>query len=99
MCSPKNKLSIKQDLFELFINPFSCKIQMFKVTLMVSYLSQKNWKSSAIFHRRTMAMAAMDMVFIGGFREWAFIWKNVRRGSPLYFSRKPPLLLGPDAQS
>ncbi len=45
-----------------------------------------------------MAMAAMNMVSAGGFRGQAFIEEDVRRGSPLYFDRKPPSL-GPDDQS
>ncbi len=43
-------------------------------------------------------MAAMNMVFAGGLRGYAFIQEDVRRGSPLYFARKPPFL-GPDDQS
>ncbi len=39
MCSPKKKLSNKTNLSSL--DPFSCKIQVFQVTVKVSYFSEK----------------------------------------------------------
>jgi hypothetical protein len=70
MCSPWTKLSNKTNVSSL--NPFSYKIQIFKVRVKVSYFLRNLWKSLTIFHGRTMAMAAMNMVSTGGFSGVSF---------------------------
>jgi hypothetical protein len=81
MCGPIIKLSIKTNVSSL--NPFSCKIQIFKVRVKVSYFFTKLCKSSAIFHGRTMAMAAMNMMSAGEFLGAELLFKKMSAGGRL----------------
>jgi hypothetical protein len=72
------------------LNPFSCKIQIFKVRVQVSYFFTKLWKSSTIFHGRTMAMAAMNMVSAGGVFGGKLSFKKMSAGGCLCTSQENP---------
>jgi hypothetical protein len=75
-------------------NPFSCKKQIFKVRVKVSYFYE-TLKTSTIFHGRTMAMAAMSMVSAGGFSGVSFRFRRCPQGVASYSAKNP--FLGPQS--
>ncbi len=90
MCSPQNKLSDKTTVSSL--NPFSCKIQIFKVRVKVLYFFLQNFeKFSTIFHGRTMAMAAMKMVSAVGLLEVSFHLRRCPQGFASVLCKKIPI--------
>jgi hypothetical protein len=67
MCSPENKLTNKTYLSSL--NPFSCKIQIFIVTLKVSYFFLKTLKIFIDFSQENHGRGGHEHgVHRGGFR-------------------------------
>jgi hypothetical protein len=72
------------------LNPFSCKIQILKWGSKFRIFT-KLWNSSAIFHGRTMAMAAMDKVSAGEFPGVSFHLRTCPPGVASVLCKKTPI--------
>ncbi len=79
MCSPLNKLSNKTNVS--YLDPLSCKIQIFKVRVNVLKLFLHNFENlQRFFYWRTMALTAMNMVSAGGFSGASFHLRRCPQG-------------------
>jgi hypothetical protein len=91
------KTSFKQDQCKLFKPIFLQDTDFYSKGRSFLFFTKIS-KSLKIFHGRTMAMAAMNIVSAWGFSVGKLSLRRCPQGSPLYFVRKPPSL-GPNDQS
>jgi hypothetical protein len=81
-----------------FLNPFSCKIQIFNVRVKVSYLKKnETLKIFNKFSRENHGHGGYEHGVHRGALGGKLSFKNMSAGSPLYFARKPPFL-GPESR-
>jgi hypothetical protein len=73
------------------LNPFSCKIQIFKVRVKVSYFFYETLKIFNDFSRENTAMAAMNIVSARWFSGVSFHLRRCPQGVASVLCKKTPI--------